>query len=1017
MKNIVSGKIYFAGIVLLLLFFTSFNKSCAQNVFLSKQIFNFTDADQLLTVPSCAIQMKIKIWGAGGGGSTYNAETAGGGAGGYVEGFLTVTPGDVFSVMVGEGGACDGTADAVSYGFGGSYSAPNYGGFGGGLSGIFTGTGAITSNDQSRALLIAGGGGSSERDAPNTYCTSGGQGGDVTFGGGMPNFQGENGGVKSGGGAGGGYNGGLMTLRLSGNGIYYAGEGGTNFIHSSVTSGSSAASTDFGSWNVYPMVYKDPPNVADPDYTAWVSSASPGIGTGNMVTFTKAGHGRVVIEFFQNPSLVPTITITSSATTICPGTLVNFTATATDGGTTPVYQWQLNGSNTGTNSSSYSNSTLANNDIVTCILTSNSLCTSTSTATSNAITMSVTTSVTTSVSITALPAGSICSGTNVTFTAVPANGGTTPVYQWQLNGLNTGTNSNIYSNSTLSNNDVITCILTSNGACTNPATATSNLITMSVTTQVTPSVSITVSPSGGICPGASVTFTAVPVNGGTIPAYQWQVDGSNVGTNSVTFTTAALTNGQVVSCVITSNDACANPATASSSGITITINPLPTATITGTTAICKNATAPFITFTGAGGTAPYTFTYMVNGGTAQTVTSVGNNATVNVATSVSGIYLYSLVSMQDAGSGNCSPTQSGTATVTVQPLPLADFSFTGKCLTQIMNFNDSSMIASGNNLNLAWSFGDGSPVINNQNTTHLYAAVGSYAVQLLAVSDFGCRDSVTKTITVNPTPLVNFSAINKTGCELLCVGFQDSSFIATGGNVQWDWNVGDGSVVNNSQIFDHCYTNDNVSSPNIFNVTLTVTSDSGCVGTLSKNNFITVFPNPIADFTAQPQATTITDPVISINDLSIGTDFWNWNFGDSTTYALSDPGSHTYQKAGTYTITLITSTTYNCIDTAYETVIIEPEFEFYIPNTFTPNGDEKNDSFSAKGVFIKEFEMRIFDRWGNLIFISNDINKAWDGKIKRGTEIALQDVYVYSIRVVDFKKEEYLYKGIVTLLR
>jgi len=167
-------------------------------------------------------------------------------------------------------------------------------------------------------LLIAGGGGSSERDAPNTYCTSGGQGGDVTFGGGMPNFQGENGGVKSGGGAGGGYNGGLMTLRLSGNGIYYAGEGGTNFVHSSITSGLSAASTDFGNWNVYPLVYKDPPNVTDADYTAWVSSASPGIGTGNMVTFTKAGNGRVVIEFNQNPSLVPTITITSSATTILP---------------------------------------------------------------------------------------------------------------------------------------------------------------------------------------------------------------------------------------------------------------------------------------------------------------------------------------------------------------------------------------------------------------------------------------------------------------------------------------------------------------------------------------------------------------------------------------------------------------------------------------------------------------------------------------------------------------------------
>lgn len=137
MKNIVFGKRNFTGIVLLLFLLTSFNKSSSQNVFLSKQIFNFTDADQGLTVPPCAVQMKIKIWGAGGGGSTYNFETAGSGAGGYVEGFLVVNPGDVFLVMVGEGGACDGTSDVISYGFGGSFSAPNYGGFGGGLSGLF----------------------------------------------------------------------------------------------------------------------------------------------------------------------------------------------------------------------------------------------------------------------------------------------------------------------------------------------------------------------------------------------------------------------------------------------------------------------------------------------------------------------------------------------------------------------------------------------------------------------------------------------------------------------------------------------------------------------------------------------------------------------------------------------------------------------------------------------------------------------------------------------------------------
>ena len=88
-----------------------------------------------------------------------------------------------------------------------------------------------------------------------------------------------------------------------------------------------------------------------------------------------------------------------------------------------------------------------------------------------------------------------------------------------------------------------------------------------------------------------------------------------------------------------------------------------------------------------------------------------------------------------------------------------------------------------------------------------------------------------------------------------------------------------------------------------------------------------------------------------------------------------------------------------------------------IPNTFSPDGDGINDTFSGKGVFIKEFKMTIFDRWGNIIFVSDDINKPWDGKANKGNEIVLADVYIYSIIAIDFKNQRHNYKGIVTLLR
>ena len=104
------------------------------------------------------------------------------------------------------------------------------------------------------------------------------------------------------------------------------------------------------------------------------------------------------------------------------------------------------------------------------------------------------------------------------------------------------------------------------------------------------------------------------------------------------------------------------------------------------------------------------------------------------------------------------------------------------------------------------------------------------------------------------------------------------------------------------------------------------------------------------------------------------------------------------------------------MDTTIQNVIIEPSFTFYIPNAFTPNNDGVNDFFSGQGIFIKEYKMSIFDRWGNFIFYTEDIEKPWDGKINHGDVLAEQDTYIYTVEVTDFKKNKHRYKGIVTLV-
>jgi hypothetical protein len=172
----------------------------------------------------------------------------------------------------------------------------------------------------------------------------------------------------------------------------------------------------------------------------------------------------------------------------------------------------------GTNSSTYTNAGLANGDIVTCTLTSDINCPTGNPATSNALTMTVNTNNAVSVSIAANPGTNVCTGTSVTYTATPTNGGTTPVYQWKLNGGNVGTNSSTYTNSVLANADIINCVLTSNVSCPTGNPATSNTVTMSVN----PLPTITLGSNPVVCRG--VTSANLTYSGTTESPNQYSIN-------------------------------------------------------------------------------------------------------------------------------------------------------------------------------------------------------------------------------------------------------------------------------------------------------------------------------------------------------------------------------------------------------------------------------------------------------------------------------------------------------------
>lgn len=356
--------------------------------------------------------------------------------------------------------------------------------------------------------------------------------------------------------------------------------------------------------------------------------------------------------------------------------------------------------------------------------------------------------------------------------------------------------------------------------------------------------------------------------------------------------------------------------------------------------------------------------------------------------------------------------------VIVHPLPDAQFSTANVCMGSIVPFTDLSMLSGTDILQIwSWNYGDGSPVNNNQNSLHLYATTGNYTSKLIVSSNFGCKDSITKVVTINPNPVVNFTAPDTVGCNPLCVDFQSLASITGGNNASYLWNFGDGSTSGVASDVQHCYSNNSIFSPVTFDVSLTVTSDSGCVAFLSKNNYIIVNPNPIANFTAEPDITSIVDPVITFTNLSSGENGWDWNFGDLATSFVENPLPHTYADSGKYIITLIVSNQYACFDTTYRTITIEPDWAFFVPNVFSPNGDGTNDYFQGYGFGLLDYEMMIFDRWGDKIFLTKDYYYPWDGRANKGDHVAQQDVYVYLIKIKDIKSVEHSYRGIVTLIK
>ena len=339
-------------------------------------------------------------------------------------------------------------------------------------------------------------------------------------------------------------------------------------------------------------------------------------------------------------------------------------------------------------------------------------------------------------------------------------------------------------------------------------------------------------------------------------------------------------------------------------------------------------------------------------------------------------------------------------------------------------FGKSGLLhASGNGgsgvYNYSWSPITDLTSPNSGTTSVIGNTTTTYSVTL---SDANCPITANAvypvTVTVNPTPVISMFSSKDRGCEVFCTDINATS-VPTSTNCQWRFS--------NNLAYGGC-SNPNFCFPThgVYGATLTVTDVNGCVDSLKNNAFITVDPNPIADFNWSPNNPTVLINEVSFTDQSsVGLPFnsWFWNFGDTfgplgnDTSRIQNP-SHIYDNPFSYSVSLAVVNSFGCRDSVMKIVKVEDEFSIFIPNSFSPSKiDGVNDVFKITGIgyVTDDFELKIYDRLGELVFKTNDITKGWDGSVKGG-KIAAINVYVYKIEIKDYRLKLREFVGHISVL-
>ena len=201
-------------------------------------------------------------------------------------------------------------------------------------------------------------------------------------------------------------------------------------------------------------------------------------------------------------------------------------------------------------------------------------------------------------------------------------------------------------------------------------------------------------------------------------------------------------------------------------------------------------------------------------------------------------------------------------------------------------------------------------------------------------------------------------------------------------------------------------------------ISITASSDKGCIDSITLSNPVIVYDNPTADFYYSPEDPSTLKNIITLRDSSSKDVInWNWTLSDGATYTGSS-AQHTFNDSGSYVVTLRVINDNDCFDEVSKIIYVNADIFIHIPNSFSPNGDGINDTYGLAGMTqgVFKMEMDIYNQWGEKVFRSENVNTRWDGTYR--DKPAQQGVYFFKVRYTNPKQTKWFYgNGEIHLLR